>query len=128
VALEELLKGLGIDLEGLVCANLAIDDPGDFRRDVFRRLPMALEPRLEELDLAADLDVQFRAAWSLRTAFLPANPTRPSSAPFVHSFSRRPQALHCNPQKLKGKTPWRYKSGTKSVENRYKFDIYPRIT
>jgi hypothetical protein len=39
-----------------------------------------------------------------------------------------PAPYHCKPHKLKGKTPRAVQNRYKAVQNRSKFDIYPRIT
>jgi hypothetical protein len=62
VALEELLEGLGVHLERQVLTDVALDDGGDLRVDVFRLFPVTLEPLLQDLDFTADLDVQLDVA------------------------------------------------------------------
>ena len=55
---EELLQSLGVDLEGSVLAGVAFDDLKDAGCDVLGLVPVLLVPLLQQLHLAAKLDVE----------------------------------------------------------------------
>src|ERR1039458_251613 len=59
--LEKLLQGFGVNDEGDVFVNVALDYLDDVRGDVLRFLPVLLIPGLELGDVAGrpDLDVEF---------------------------------------------------------------------
>ena len=66
VATKVFLQGLGVDVKGGVFARVAFDDLQKLGGDLFGFGPMRLEPFLEQVDLALDLDVEFHVLGEAR--------------------------------------------------------------